>query len=135
MTEAAAIVDAAKYLRNVRPIDPEEIYEYVESRPHPAVVRRTLRERAVELGLYEREDGAFVPVDPGPIEPAFDGVERFPETYVRRLEDRLVERYGPDWHRGESGDRLRGRLDEMKRAYFADEAVTYDAETALAYAV
>ena len=135
MTDTAGILDAAKYLRSVRPIDPEEIYEYVEGQPHPAVVRQTLREHAFELGVVEREDGTFVPVEEGPIEPTFRGVERFPEAYARRFEDLLVERYGPGWPEDNTGERLRERIDGLKVAYFADESVTYDEETALAYAL
>jgi len=135
VTDTDAILDTAKYLRNVRPVDPDEIFAYVEGEPHPAVVRRTLRENAFELGLREREDGSFVPVEAGPIEPTFRGVERFPEPYARRFEDVLVERYGPEWPSGESGDRLRESIDGLKVAYFADEAVDYDEGTALAYAL
>lgn len=135
MTDTDAILDNARYLRNVRPIDPEEIYEYVDGQPHPAVVRETLREHAFELGVRERDDGTFVPVEEGKITPTFTGVERFPEAYGRRLEDLLVERYGPGWPKGESGDALRERIDRLKEAYFADESVTYDEETALAYAI
>jgi hypothetical protein len=135
MTDTDGIIDTARYLRNVRPIDPEEIYEYVEGKPHPAVVRRTLRNNAFELGVRERDDGTFVPVEDGPITPTFDGVERFPEPYARRFEELLVDRYGPAWPESEAGDRLRARIDELKTAYFADEAVTYDEETALAYAL
>jgi len=133
MTDTEAILENARYLRNVRPVDPEEVYEYVEGRPHPAVVRQTLREHALELGLREREDGSFVPVEDGLIEPAFDGVERFPAEYAARFEDLLVERYGVGWPEGEAGDRLRRRIDELKEAYFADDAVDYDETTALAY--
>ena len=135
MTDIAGILDAAKYLRSVRPIDPEEIYEYVEGQPHPAVVRQTLREHAFELGIVEREDGSFVPVEDGPVGATFRGVERFPEAYAQRFEELLVERYGPGWPEGDSGDRLRERIDGLKVAYFADEPVTYDEETALAYAL
>jgi SAM-dependent methyltransferase len=135
MTDTEAIIDNARYLRNVRPIDPEEIYEYVEGHPHPAVVRETLRDHTFDLGLRERDDGTFVPVESGTITPAFDGVERFPDPYARRLENLLVDRYGPGWPKGESGDGLRERIDRLKEAYFADETVTYDEETALAYAV
>ena len=133
MTDDEAILENARYLRGVRPVDPEEIYEYVEGRPHPAVVRRTLREYAFELGLREREDGGFVPVEAGTVEPAFDGVEAFPPEYAARLEELLVDRYGTGWPDGDAGDRLRGRIDRLKEAYFADEAVTYDADTAAAY--
>ena len=135
MTETEEILNAARYLRNVRAIDPDEIYEYVGSKPHPAVVRQTLREHAFDLDIREREDGSFVPIEADPITPAFSGVERFPEAYVRRLEDLLVERYGLGWPDGETGDRLRERIDELKVSYFADETVTYDEETAFAYAL
>ena len=135
MTDVDAILDNARYLRDVRPIDPEEIYEYVPDQPHPAVVRQTLREHAFELGLRERDDGTFVPVEDDPVAPDFDGVDRFPERWSRRLEDRLVERYGSGWPDGESGDRLRDRIDELKAEYFAGEDVVYDEATALSYAI
>ena len=129
------IRDTAKYLKNVRPIDPEEIYEYVDGQPHPGVVRTTLRELAPELGLREREDGAFVPVEDGPMTVDFDGVEAFPERYARRLEDLLVERFGPGWPDGTSGDRLRERLVDLKEGYLHQRDIEYDELTALCYAV
>lgn len=137
MTESdtGAILDTARYLKHVRPIDPEEIYEYVEGQPHPGVVKRTLRRHAFELGLYEREDGTFIPVPEGPISPTFEGVDRFPERYARRFESLLVDHYGPGWPTGDTGDRLRARIDALKTAYFADESVTYDTETAFAYGI
>jgi SAM-dependent methyltransferase len=133
--QCEAIRDTAKYLRNVRPIDPEEIYEYVDGQPHPAVVRRELRELAADLDLYEREDGAFSPVPEGPLEVEFDGVEAFPERYSRRLEDLLVEEFGAGWPEGTSGERLRARLVDLKEAYFERRSVEYDSLTALAYAI
>jgi len=125
----------AKYLRNVRPLDPDEISEYVEGQPHPAAVRQVLRESAVELGLVEREDGLFVPVEEGALQGAFAGVESFPDRYGRVLEDLLVERYGAGWPEGESGRTLRERIRAVKASYLRGEAVEYDAETALAYAL
>jgi SAM-dependent methyltransferase len=130
-----AVRSNAKYLHNVRPLDPEEISEYVEGQPHPAAVRQVLRESAVELGLVERGDGLFVPVEEGPVAVPFDGVEDFPERYGRVLEDLLVERYGAGWPEGDSGRRIRERIRAVKAAYLRGEAVEYDAETALAYAV
>ena len=148
-----AIRESAQYLREVRPIDPEEIDEYVPGRPHPAAVREVLRDAALELGLVERSDGTFVPVSTDPLDPAdlalggpgfdrasddrdaIDGIAAVPELHSRRLEDRLVARYGPGWPEGESGDRLRERIRAFKRAYFAGDSVEYDAETALAYAI
>ncbi|PSP78608.1 SAM-dependent methyltransferase [Halobacteriales archaeon QS_1_68_20] len=129
------VVENAKYLRNVRPVDPDEIYEYVEGQPHPATVKRVLREEAFELGLAERPDGTFEPVADGPLEPTCAGVEAFPEQYARRLEDLLVERFGADWHRGDSGDRLREEIRRLKEDYYHGNPVEYDETTALAYAI
>ncbi|WP_135828878.1 small ribosomal subunit Rsm22 family protein [Halorussus halobius] len=125
----------ARYLRNVRPLDPDEIAEYVEGQPHPAVVRQVLREEAASLDLVERDDGTFVPVDDDPVSPAFAGVEAFPDEYARALEDLLVERVGPDWHAGESGDGLRATIRTLKDDYFRNEPVEYDDLAALGYAI
>lgn len=135
MIDEDAILDSVRYLRYVRPIDPDEITTYVPDNPHPAVVRQTIRDHSVELGLYERDDGTFEPVGDDPVDSTFDGVDRFPESWSRLLEDLLVDHYGPGWHDGESGDRLRYRIDRMKTEYFAGEAVEYDLETAFAYAI
>ncbi|MFB6183968.1 MAG: small ribosomal subunit Rsm22 family protein [Haloarculaceae archaeon] len=130
-----AVVSNAKYLRSVRPLDPEEIYEYVEGRPHPAAVKRVLEEQAPALGLIERDDGTFVPVEEGPASVAHHGVEAFPERYARTLEDLLVDRFGAGWPTGTGGDRLRHRIRTLKEAYLHGDAVEYDDLTALAYAV
>ncbi|WP_372478952.1 small ribosomal subunit Rsm22 family protein [Halomicrobium sp. HM KBTZ05] len=125
----------AKYLRQVRPIDPEEICEYVDGQPHPAVVRRVLREEAFDLGLVEREDGTFEPIGDEPPSPAFEGVDALPPEHVRRLEDLLVEREGVGWPDGETGDRLRERIRAIKERYLQQQPVEYDDLTALAYAI
>ncbi|MFC7227166.1 class I SAM-dependent methyltransferase [Salinirubellus salinus] len=135
MSERDEILDNARYLRNVRPVDPEEIHEYVSTAPHPAVVRQTLREAAFDLGMREREDGTFAPVEDGPASVTFHGVESFPEAHARRLEDLLVETYGAGWADGESGGTLRERLRRTKEAYFGGRDVAYDRDTALAYAL
>jgi len=127
--------DNAKYLREVRPVDPAEIHEYVEGRPHPAAVRRVLRETAPDLGLVEREDGTFVPASGGSADVSFDGIEAFPGRYTRVLEDALVERFGSGWPDGESGDRLRARVREIKERYLKGLDVEYDEVTALGYAL
>jgi 2-polyprenyl-3-methyl-5-hydroxy-6-metoxy-1,4-benzoquinol methylase len=133
--QRAEVLDNARYLRNVRPVDPEEIFEYVDGRPHPAVVRQVLREHAVELGVRETDEGTFVPVEEGPLSVDFQGVSAFPEPYGRALEDRLVETYGPGWPSGDSGDELRETIRQLKTDYFAENDVSYDERTALAYAV
>jgi len=134
MSERSEILDTARYLRQVRPVDPDEIFEYVSTAPHPAVVRQTLREAMFELGLREQPDGTFVPVESGPVEPAITTIEAFPESHSRRFENLLVETPGAGWAEGTSGRHLRENLRQMKEAYFAGESVEYDRDTALAYA-
>ena len=135
MIDREAVRDTAKYLRRVRPIDPDELVDYVGGTPHPAVVREVLREEAFDLGLREREDGTFVPVDEDPApQPGWEP-GAFPETYAVAVEDLLVERHGANWHRGASGDRLRETITRLKADYYRRNDVEYDAETALAYAV
>jgi len=133
--QRAAVRDNARYLRQVRPVDPEEINEYVTGQPHPAAVRQVLREAATDLGLLERADGRFEPVEEGPVAVSFEGVQALPEPIARRIEDCLVERYGPGWPDDESGDRLRGVVRDFKRRYLRGEPVTYDDPTALGYAI
>jgi len=135
MIDREAVRSNAKYLRQVRPIDPDEISEYIEGTPHPAVVRRVLREEAYDLGLVEHDDGTFVPVDETPVPDPNWRPERVPEEYMRRLEDLLVERGGVNWHRDESGDRLREVIRRLKEDYYHQNPVEYDAEVALGYAV
>jgi SAM-dependent methyltransferase len=135
MIDRDAVRSNAKYLRQVRPIDPEEIAEYVEERPHPAVVRRVLREEAYDLGLFEREDGLFVPAATDPVTAPGWEPDRLPDRYADTLEDLLVERYGRDWERGASGDRLREVIRRLKADYYHQNPVEYDAEVALGYAV
>ena len=135
MIDRDAVRDAARYLRRVRPIDPDELVDYVVGTPHPAVVREVLRAEAFDLGLREREDGTFVPVTDDPAPHSEWAPETVPEAYAFAVEDLLVERHGANWHRGESGDRLRETVARLKSDYYRRNDVEYDAETALAYAV
>lgn len=130
-----AVRSNAKYLRNVRPIDPDEIAEYIEGTPHPAVVKQLLREEAADLGLLERDDGTFVPVDDDPVRPARGPVERFPADYERRLEDLLADRYGPNWYEGASGDLLRSTIRRFKADYLDGRSVEYNDDVAAGYAI
>ncbi len=134
-SQRSQVVDNAKYLREVRPVDPEEIYEYIEGQPHPAAVRQVLREKAPDLGLIEREDGRFEPASEEPISVTFDGVERLPERIARALEGKLIERFGPGWPDGTPGDRLRATIRDFKGRYLHGATVTYDEITALGYAI
>ena len=135
MIDRESVRSNAKYLRRVRPIDPDEIAEYVAGNPHPAVVRRVLREEAYDLGLFERDDGTFVPVEEAPVSaPGWDP-EAFPDRYAHALEDLLVERDGVNWHRDESGDSLREVIRRLKDDYYHKNPVEYDADVALGYAV
>ena len=134
MTDRDGIVANAKYLREVRPIDPEEINEYVEGTPHPAVVRRVLREETVDLGLIERDDGTFVPAPERTVDPGW-APDAFPERYTHAFEDLLVERYGVDWHRGESGEHLRETIRRLKERYYRRRSVEYDESVAYGYGI
>ena len=135
MIDRTAVRDTANYLRQVRPIDPEEITEYIEGTPHPAVVRETLREEAFDLRLREREDGSFVPVDDDPVRPPGWAPDALPETYAFALEDLLVAEFGANWHVGDSGDRLREAIRRLKTDYLYGNEVRYDRIAALGYAV
>ncbi len=135
MTKTSEILNTARYIRNIRPVDPDEIANYIEDHPHPAVVRQTIRDHGYELDLRERPDGQFVPLSTEPIDPAFSGVSEFPSTYAALFEEYLVDHYGPEWSAGASGDRLRTLIDDLKAAYFGDEEVAYDPDTAAAYAL
>ncbi|WP_049936954.1 small ribosomal subunit Rsm22 family protein [Haloplanus natans] len=135
MIDREAVRSNAKYLRQVRPIDPDEISEYIEGTPHPAVVRRVLREEAYDLGLFERQDGTFVPVADDPVSPSGWEPNAFPEAYAHALEALLVERDGVNWHRGDAGDRLREVIRKLKADYYHRNPVEYDAEVALGYAI
>jgi len=134
-TQRSQVRDNAQYLREVRPVDPAEIHEYVEGQPHPAAVRQVLREVAPELGLLERADGRFEPVPEGALDVAFDGVSALPSDLERAVEGLLVEQFGLDWPDGESGARLRSLVQDFKQRYLHGASVTYDEETALGYAV
>jgi len=131
----AAVRSNAKYLRNVRPIDPDEICEYIEGTPHPAVVRQHLREDAFELGLLETDEGTFVPLEETPVSPVEKPVEGLPDRYERRLEELLVERYGVDWATGGSGDLLRSTIRRFKARYLDGQHVEYDDDVAAGYAI
>ena len=136
MVDRDAVRDSARYLRQVRPLDPDELATYAgDGRgAHPAAVRRVLREEAYELGLHERPDGRFVPVDDEPVPPRGWAPTALPDRHVDALLDALAERLGPDWHRGASGDRLRETITRLKADYLDRAAVSYDEEVALAYA-
>jgi len=125
----------AKYLQNVRPVDPEEIAEYVADQPHPAAVRQVLREAAVDLSFVERADGTFAPASTAAIDCSFDGVDALPPAHSEALEELLVETYGAGWPDGASGDDLRDRIRSLKERYLRGEAVDYEYETALGFAV
>ncbi|ERH07841.1 MAG: hypothetical protein J07HN4v3_00204 [Halonotius sp. J07HN4] len=135
MIDREAVRSNAKYLQEVRPIDPEEIAEYIEGRPHPAVVAQTLREEAVDLGLIEREDGTFVPLEVETVAHREWSPTALPTAYSRGIEELLVDRFGPDWHRGESGATLRSTIRELKADYLAGDDIEYDATTAAGYAI
>jgi SAM-dependent methyltransferase len=135
MIDRDALRNNANYLRNVRPIDPEEIAEYIEGTPHPAVVREALREEAFDLRLREREDGSFEPVPETPIPDPGWAPTALPDAYSFAVEDLLVAEFGANWHRGDSGEELREAVRRLKTDYLYENDVEYDRVAALGYAV
>lgn len=133
--QRTAILEAAKYLRAVRPLDPDELVQYVAGDPHPAAVSQVLREAALDLGVIERDDGRFTPVPDAPVDPLATPVDAFPANYLAVLKDILAARYGPEWQHGESGERLRREIRQLKEDYFRDREVTYSPDTAAGYAI
>lgn len=127
--------NTVEYLREVRPIDPEEIHEYFDEPPHPAVVRQALRESAFDWRLRERDDGTFEPVREEPAPDPEWGPTAYPDRYDSALADALVARYGPDWPNGDSGFQLREHTRELKENYYRGQQVEYDLDRALAYAL
>ncbi|QDX40838.1 small ribosomal subunit Rsm22 family protein [Salarchaeum sp. JOR-1] len=125
--------DTAKYLRGVRPLDPEELADYVEA--DHRVVALALRDEAADLGLVERDDGTFVPADGSPVRPRFDSVTAFPDEYAFAFEDLLFDEYGRNWQKGDSGKRLRETIRRLKEDYYRQHPVEYDYEAALGYGV
>lgn len=135
MIDREAVRANAKYLRQVRPIDPDEIAEYIEGHPHPGVVKQTLREEAFSLGLVERPDGSFVPVADEPVEHRSWEPTVFPTQYGQLLEAELQDRYGQEWYCGDSGNSLREAIRELKADYLAQAEIEYDELTAAGYAI
>ncbi len=133
MVDQQTILDTARYLRGVRPLDPAELETYTEE--HPGVITQVLREHALELGIVEQSDGTFIPVPEDPIPPTEGSIERLPAHYDRRLLDRLTDRYGVEWASGESGRRLRDRITQLKDAYYRQQPVEYDAVAVDGYAI
>lgn len=133
MVDTDTILDTAKYLQNVRPIDPAEIQEYTDT--HPGVVRQVLREHAFDLGLIEQADGTFVPLPEEPVTVEQRDITALPERYTRTLESLLVDEFGPGWPEGKSGETLRSRIRQLKAAYYRQHPVEYDYQTALGYGI
>jgi len=136
MIDREAVRNNANYLRNVRPIDPEEIAEYIEGSPHPAVVRETLPRGGVRPPAPPRaRDGAFEPVSEEPVPAPGWAPTALPENYSFALEDLLVREFGANWHREESGDKLREAVRRLKDDYLYGNDVAYDRVAALGYAI
>lgn len=129
----SVILDSARYLRTVRPIDPAELAGYVSH--EPAAVRAVLREVAVEFGLVERADGTFIQPPDTPLDQSIDTIERFPSDYATVLTTLLVEEYGPEWSAGQSGSMLRSTIRQLKDDYYRSRDVDYSLDGAFGYAI
>jgi SAM-dependent methyltransferase len=94
-----------------------------------------LREEAFDLGLVERADGTFVPLETATIPHREWSPSALPAAYSRAVEDFLVKQYGANWHRGDSGTTLRSTIRTLKADYLAGDDIEYDAATAAGYAI
>ena len=135
MIDRTTLRNTANYLREVRPIDPDELTQYVEGADHPGVVRAALREEAFDLRLREREDGRFEPVDEDPVAPPGWAPSAIPADVSFALEDVLVSTFGADWPVGDTGRTLRSTIRRLKTDYLYGNDVEYDEVAALGYAV
>ncbi len=129
------ILSNVKYLKNIRPVDVEEIKEYLSETIDLRSIRLEIVRNAFELGLVEREDGKFTPVSEEPISPKLVSIQGVPEKHIERLESVLKDRYGNEWESGGSGDDIRERIREIKKNYYESERVEYNEENSLAYAI
>ncbi|MFP4590717.1 MAG: methyltransferase domain-containing protein [Halobacteriales archaeon] len=123
------VLDAARYLREVRPLDPAELRAYVESRPTSDEVRAILRSHAWELRLVETPDGTFEPVRSPPVTTPPSPPERLPTGLTEVILEWLREAFGPDWATGRSGERLRSRVRALKAAYLRAGTTHYEDES------
>jgi SAM-dependent methyltransferase len=135
MIDRTTLRNTANYLREVRPIDPDELTQYVEGADHPDVVRAALREEAFDLQLREREDGRFEPVDEDPVHRPGWTPTAIPRDVSFVLEDVLVSKFGADWPVGDSGTALRTAIGRLKTDYLYGNNVEYDEVAALGYAI
>lgn len=120
------VLDAARYLRGVRPLDPEELVEYVRPRPDPAEIADILRSRAWSLDLVETVGGTFEPVPEVTIGTDPRPVRRLPAALNGAIASWLEDVHGEDWATGRSGEAIRDRLEALKAAYLREETATYE---------
>ena len=128
------ILDTARYLRHIRPIDPAEVTTYVPSVDEDRIAE-ILRKHASRLTLIETPDGRFMPPPTGTLSPRRTTISNMPSDVVEAIESVLRSTYGEQWWQGDTGDRLRGAIRSFKAAYFAQESVTYTRDEAFGYLV
>lgn len=127
------VLDAARYLRSVRPLDPSELLEYTTTESTVDQVRAVLRTHAVALGLVEGDDGLFRPASNEPIHGSLETIDALPPALSEFIEERLGETHGPAWARGESGTAIRERIRDLKERYLIGGSIEYDQLDADAY--
>lgn len=120
------VLDAARYLRSVRAIDPAELTEYVSAGPSPERVRAILRTHAADLGLVETPTGSFEQPPDAPIEADPRPIEALPSSLNATLIAWLESTLGADWADGRTGGAIRDRIASMKAQYLRSETASYD---------
>ncbi len=127
------ILDAARYLRSVRPLDPSELLEYTTTETTVDQVREVLRNHAVELGLVEGDDGLFRPASKEQLAGPIDPIEAIPPDLSAFIEERLAGEHGSAWASGERGAAIRDRIRDLKKRYLVGGSIDYDRLDADAY--
>jgi len=135
MIDREAVRNNANYLRNVRPIDPEEIAEYIEGSPPPGGRPRDPPRGGVRPPAPRARGRRFRARFRGAVPAPGWAPTALPENYSFALEDLLVREFGANWHREESGDKLREAVRRLKDDYLYGNDVAYDRVAALGYAI
>ncbi len=127
------VLEAVKYLREVRPIDPGELVTYVPGASSAEEISTTVRAHAPELALIERKDGTFVPVEDAPLPWREPTIETFPSELEAVIDAVLRDAFGSSWATGTTGTQLRERIASLKAAYLAETTDTYDRQAGYAH--
>ena len=129
------IHNTAKYLRNIRPLDPHEMTTYISEPVSASEIQQILRELSFGLDVVETEDGTFVPTEHRQISYKSTSTVDLPPQLIDEIETILETALGDRWWTGKSGEQLRQTIRSFKSRYFHQEPVEYDLAVSLGYLI